>query len=154
MGNKLKVKVSVSAVLQNYKHQILCLKHNKCKGIYVLPAGKVKIDESEKEAICRELKEELDIKIDTNTLGSPMEIFTHYDRTDNPEDIYKEHIFLVDEAYVSFVNMEPSKHSDVRFFDMDFIARNPKLFGYTTWSTAIKLLSFDNNNIEFTYENN
>jgi 8-oxo-dGTP diphosphatase len=76
--NEKKQQIVVVAFIENNK-KLLILKRNKNKKFlpeyYELPGGRVEFGENEKEALKRELKEELDVNID---VGRPFHTFSFF----------------------------------------------------------------------------
>lgn len=98
------------------KYVILLEKHVKCKGLYVMPCGKV--DETDKDfpsALKRELNEELGIPYEVLNKITPLHIsstITTYDRIDGIHTFH-EHVFDLSFKDFNIINKEPEKHSEI-----------------------------------------
>lgn len=101
--------------------KILLEKHVKCKGLWVLPGGKVEdSDRDLKCALQREIKEELGIELKSYDLARLFRRNSTYDRVDGVIT-YDEHVYLAeynDETMGEIANCEPDKHSELKWFDM------------------------------------
>ena len=108
MGQK--IDIIVRAIIQNKGKILVCKKVG--KGYYFFPGGHVELGESTKEALTRELKEELGLKIKKcNFIGGSEHLFT--------EEGKKYHeINLAFQVPVGKISTE-SKENHLRFFLMD-----------------------------------
>ncbi len=104
------------------ENRILLLKRevNPFKGFWEVPSGKLEDGESFEEAVIRELKEETSLK--TKVIK---EIGVNLDSKNG----FESHMFLVKQLSGELINREPSKHSEVKFFEFGFL---PKNLGGTT----------------------
>ena len=121
--------VVVGVVKKDGKY--LMLKHNKCKGLYLFPSGKVEeTDLSEHEALKREMFEEVGIKVTQckYCYSSP----AWYDRTDGIMHT-KEHIYIIEEYVGTSFNKEPNKHEEMVWVEPKEVFRNPQNFTYITY---------------------
>ena len=110
-------KISVIFVFRKADKFLFVKRENtgKCDGYYMLPGGHVDEDETVLNACVRELKEELDIHVNTSDLR-----FCLVEPT-------KTHIHLFFEvlSYEGKIkNNEPHKHSSVDFLNLD----NPEIY--------------------------
>ena len=123
--------VGCGALIVNDKNQVLLIKRSdKCQGgmnhMWSRPGGAVDFGEPVKQAIRREVKEELGIEIEL--FGSK---FTEDDI--RIEDGIKKHWVGIS-YFARIINgspkiMEPEKHEKVEWFDLDNLPEN--LVGYT-----------------------
>lgn len=117
----MKKVVSVAVVKEG---KILLEKHVKCKGLWVMPGGKV--EESDRDLICalqREAKEELGIDINHCDLTRLFRRNSTYSRIDGVIT-FDEHVYLVEyneRTMGEIINCEPEKHSELKWFDMNEI---------------------------------
>ena len=104
-------RVVVGIIKKDEKY--LMLKHNKCKGLYLFPSGKVEEGETVYQAIVRELNEEIGIEVKES---SAIQIFTDtpswYDRVDGIM-LTKETVFFIDSYKGEPYNKEPNKHEEM-----------------------------------------
>ncbi|MGL5713583.1 MAG: NUDIX hydrolase [Cetobacterium sp.] len=108
---------SVSVLIPNKNgDKILVLKHNKCKGLYILPAGTIEEGETVEQAAIREMKEELGIEI-YNLETYIEETLRAYDRIDGIH-IYKETCIFAKQYSGTLENLEPHKHPELKWIDM------------------------------------
>lgn len=111
----------------------LMLKHNKCKGLYLFPSGKVEEGETVYQAIVRELNEEIGIEVKES---SAIQIFTDtpswYDRVDGIM-LTKETVFFIDSYKGEPYNKEPNKHEEMVWVTPEEVFSNPKLYTYITY---------------------
>ena len=75
--------VEVAAAIIKFDNKFLCLQRGQSQYDYVsfkyeFPGGKLEEDESEKDCLIREIKEELDIDIIVNSFFMRNEIVYHY----------------------------------------------------------------------------
>lgn len=98
--------------------EILLEKHTKCKGLYVMPSGKLEITDLDLEyGLKRELSEELGLDIillDNLNMVYDGLYMTTYDRIDGIHTFY-EHVFKVPYTDYEIKNLEPEKHSEICF---------------------------------------
>lgn len=101
----------------NIKDSVILLeKHVKCKGIYLMPCGKVEeTDETFLDALKRELNEELGIDysvLNRTPITFTSMMITHYDRIDG-KHLFKEHLYYIMNQNLKFENKEPEKHTEI-----------------------------------------
>lgn len=112
--------------LERGEYLILLEKHVKCKGLYVMPCGKV--EETDKDfvsALKRELNEELGISYEILSKIRPTYIasaITTYDRIDGVYTFH-EHVFDLSFYHFDFINKEPEKHSEIIYVPLNDIIK-------------------------------
>ena len=102
---KNKIVVSVAGVVRHSSRGILLLDHRK-HDRWTIPVGKAELNEKPKDAIVRELREELGIKVTSLSVGSVFERFY----SEAPGTTFYEHVFDINHYDGQPVNMEPHKH--------------------------------------------
>lgn len=122
--------------------EILILKHMKCKGLYLLPCGKLEEGESYEEAIVREVKEEVNLNVKIEDLRFISRALRTYDRVEG-ELTFDEALYIVkyNEAMGEPVNMEPEKHPEMKWVNYKEIIGNTD-YSYNT-RTVAELASFN-----------
>ena len=128
-------KVVVGIIIDNDK--VFLLRHNKCKGLLIFPSGKVEEGESVKEALIREMKEELNIDV------LEYEEFAYnfpqwYDRVDGIMHT-QEDVFIITRYSGELINNEPTKHLELIKTYIDDIISNPKDYTYSTYHYALMI---------------
>lgn len=113
--------IAVHAFLER-KDQILLLKryntgHNDNK--WSVPAGRLESGESISQAVVREVKEEVGLSIEVDSLSRPL-IMHHKD--ERGERIYA--FFMIEKWLGKEVNMEPDKCSEINWFNRKDIPEN------------------------------
>ena len=117
------MKKAVSVAIVNEKGQILLEKHVKCKGLWVMPCGKLEENETYEAAAVRELKEELGIEIDANDLITLFQRNSFYSRIDG-DQIFDEKVLGLrynEKIHGKVENLEPEKHTNVGWVDVKFV---------------------------------
>ena len=110
--------VSVGAVLTDGEEKVLLLrrKKNPEAGLWSIPGGMVEYNEKVKDALTREIKEELDVEIKVKTLLCVI---------DNLIDDSWFHTvslsYIVDIVQGNVRNVEKDKHSDIEWFDLKLL---------------------------------
>ena len=128
-------KVVVGIIIDN--NRVFLLRHNKCKGLFVFPSGKVEEGETEKEALIREMKEELNIDVlECEELFC--DVPQWYDRIDGIMHT-QEDIFIITKYNGEIINNEPEKHLELIKISVDDIINNPKDYTYSTYYYALLL---------------
>lgn len=110
---------AVSVAIVNKQGQILLEEHVKCKGLWLMPCGKVEENETFESAAARELKEELGIEIDANDLITLFQRNSFYSRIDG-DQIFNEKVFALrynENIHGSPENLEPEKHTSIKWVD-------------------------------------
>lgn len=127
--------VVVGIIIDN--DEVFLLRHNKCKGLFVFPSGKVEKGETSEEALIREMKEELNIDV----LGYE-ELACYvpqwYDRIDGIMHTLED-LFIITEYNGAPINNEPNKHLELVKVNLDEIIKNPKEYTYSTYYYALLL---------------
>lgn len=127
----------VAGMIVNQKNEVLVLKHNKCKGLWMFPVGKTEELESKYEAIKRELKEEVNI----TTKSCDLSIIEYsspewYDRIDGIHS-FLETTFLVWQYDGKIKNNEPEKHEELKWISIDEIIKNPTEYSRSCWRNCL-----------------
>lgn len=110
--------VGAGGILSNGRQQILLLRRNKEPevGKWSIPGGAIEYGENVEDALTREMREEIGMRCDISLfLG-----FCNYILPDRSRHWIS--LFFVVEALdagCNPMNMEPDKHSDMRWFDLD-----------------------------------
>lgn len=122
--------VVVGVIKKDEKY--LILKHNKCKGLYLFPSGKVeKTDLFKQDAMRREMFEEVGIKV-ISFKKYASNIPAWYDRTDGIMHT-SETIYLIEDYDGTPFNKEPNKHEEMVWIDPKEVFENPQKFTYVTY---------------------
>ena len=136
----LDIKHCVTCIIKNENNEILVLEHMKCKNKFTFPAGTIEPGEDPEETVIREMKEELDIEIDSKNLILVGSNFAYYDRIDGHK-IYKEFTYRVLNYSGDIKNMEPVKHPSMKWVKPKEIFMHPELYTYNTWLLTAKGLN-------------
>jgi len=111
--------VSVGAFITNDKDQVLLVKRNKKarndEGRWKLPGGKVEFGETRKEAIIREIQEELGITMKNIVLLHAVDEFFNNKKEHWLASIYLYSLKLKDKPE----NKEPHKHDSIGWFNIN-----------------------------------
>ena len=115
---------------------VLLLKHVKCKGLWMMPCGKVEENESPKQALVREFKEEINFNLDSDSSVLIMRRPSFYSRIDKDET-FDEFVYLAmfDENQ-EIKNMEPDKAEDLKWVDILTVLtaeNNGSFYSENTW---------------------
>lgn len=127
----------VAGMIVNDKNEVLVLKHNKCKGLWMFPVGKVELLETKYQAIKREMFEEIGIELKSKDL----KIFEYcspewYDRIDGIHS-FNETTFLISDYIGIPENKEPHKHEELKWINIDEIIKNPILYSRSCWRNCL-----------------
>lgn len=97
-------------------------------GFWCLPVGKMDKNETPKEAIIRETKEEIGVNITNPQLATIIATRqpNYYDKNKIWYDINM--FFIIEDKNMSVYNAEPEKHSDINFFNFSDL---PKIIPIT-----------------------
>lgn len=125
-------KVVVGIIIEN--NEVYLLRHNKCKGLFVFPSGKVEDGETIEEALIREMKEELNIDV---LNYEPILKYKPqwYDRVDGVMHT-EEYVYIITEYKGIPINNEPTKHLELVKRKTDEIINNPKEYTYSSYEYA------------------
>jgi len=121
MKERFKARVAVYLFLRE-DNKILLLQRagsGFMDGYYGLPAGHVENDETVKEAMVREAKEE--INVDFNSEDLELKITMQRKTTDA---VYIDFFFCVKKYRGTINNNEPEKCTDLKFFDINNLPEN------------------------------
>lgn len=129
MNNDLKLKLEntniiiKAVVLIKYKNSFL-LEFNKTNEYKTLPGGKIKINECSKNAVIRELKEELGLKLnyDRTIFSKVIENFYIYENQNYHEILFLYKYLLNDKEYSKLQNNLDNKDDKTSYFR--FIEKN------------------------------
>lgn len=127
--------VVVGIIIDDNK-KVFLLRHNKCKGLCVFPSGKVEKGETNRDALFREMKEELGI--DVLDYKKIYDSSQWYDRTDGIIHTL-ENVFIITDYVGVIHNAEPTKHLELIKVKTDEIINNPKDYAYSTYHYALLL---------------
>lgn len=130
-------KVVVGIIVDN--NEVFLLRHNKCKGLFVFPSGKIEEGETSEEALIRELKEELNINV-LEYKEFIRNVPQWYDRVDGVMHT-AEDLFIIEKYDGELINNEPTKHLELIKINLDEIINNPKEFAYSTYLYALVINS-------------
>lgn len=126
---------------------ILLLKHVKCKGMLMMPCGKVEEGEEPVDAIVREMKEELGIDLSKNKHWSGTYILrrdSYYERIDKNET-FDETVYMCKHDKQEIINMEPEKAEFIKWYDLAQVAISDEIDGCklsnNTKATAKKIIT-------------
>ena len=129
--------VGCGAFIINEKGELLLQQRNKEpeKGFWSIPGGKVEWMETFENAVKREIKEECDIEIEVEKL---LGICDHIVKKDNQHWVSPSFLCKITKGEPKI--MEPTKHSDLKWFDLNMLPQN------ITITTQHELNSYKNNN--------
>ena len=118
--------VGCGAFIINENGQLLLQKRNKEseKGYWSIPGGKLEWMETFEDAVKREVKEECDVEIKVEKL---LGICDHIVKKDNQHWVSPSFLCTITEGIPKI--MEPTKHTDMKWFDLD---RLPEKLTITT----------------------
>ena len=118
--------VGCGAFIINENGQLLLQKRNKEpeKGYWSIPGGKLEWMETFEDAVKREVKEECDVEIKVEKL---LGICDHIVKNDNQHWVSPSFLCTITEGIPKI--MEPTKHTDMKWFDLD---RLPEKLTITT----------------------
>lgn len=127
----------VAGMIVNDKNEVLVLKHNKCKGLWMFPVGKVEPVETKYQAIKREMFEEIGISLKSKDL----KIFEYsspewYDRIDGIHS-FNETTFIIENYTNEIINKEPEKHEEIKWININEIIKNPILYSRSCWRNCL-----------------
>ena len=113
--------VGVGAFVLNDKNELLLLKRNSGaeKGTWSIPGGSVEFNETIEAAVIREIKEEVNLDIKVIKL---LTIVNHIIPTEKVHWVSVE--FLCEIIGGELKNMEPLKHTDMRWFNISDFPEN------------------------------
>lgn len=114
--------LSVSALIYNENRQILLLDHKKCNA-WSIPGGKINEGESIKDALFRELKEELGI-VPTNIIEGNKNLFLcDYPKEDGTmvPTYFLDYCFIINSFAGCIENKEPEKHLSLHWVSLPTI---------------------------------
>ena len=116
MIERVKFNASVSFILQQDNKFLLFYRTDGYfkDGWWVLPAGHIESDETATQAVVREAKEELGIDVDIKNIE-----FAHIVHNLVGENKRMDFYFIVKDFKGTIQNLEPSKCSEMLFFDKD-----------------------------------
>lgn len=105
---------------------ILLLKHVKCKGMVMMPCGKVEEGESFEDAVIREMKEEIGYDLTKSSEWSKhiavLHRDSHYERIDKDETFDEVVFMCIYDNKQEIVNNEPDKAEFVKWYDLGRVA--------------------------------
>ena len=113
--------VGCGAFIINENGQLLLQKRNKEpeKGYWSIPGGKLEWMETFEDAVKREVKEECDVEIKVEKL---LGICDHIVKNDNQHWVSPSFLCTITEGIPKI--MEPTKHTDMKWFDLDRLPEN------------------------------
>ena len=115
--------VGCGALIVNDQNQVLLLKRtNKTKanaGQWSQPGGTVEFGDTVEDTVIREVKEELNIDVE---LVRPLGFTKHIIPEENKHWVSLE--YLVKIVGGELINMEPEKHSEMRWFGLEELPEN------------------------------
>lgn len=113
--------VGVGAFILNENNDLLLLQRNKEpeKGFWAIPGGSVEFNETIEEAVIREIKEGTDIDIEVLRL---LCVCNHIVEKESIHWVSPE--FLCKIVNGEIKNMEPIKHMDMKWFNIDNLPDN------------------------------
>ena len=114
---------SVSAIITNKRGEILLLDHKKC-GALNLPGGKLDPGEAYHEAIIREIREELGIKVTTLNSFCDNVFVCEYPAGSGKYLYFKDRTFIINTYEGTIVNNEPEKHNSIEWMDRNELCNN------------------------------
>jgi 8-oxo-dGTP diphosphatase len=109
---------TVTGVLMDEEGKVVLLKHNKLGNIWVLPGGKTDYDESENNAIIREIREELGVEVNPDDLEPSVRIKFEWTMPGG-EGFCTNQIFIIRKYQGEVRNVEYNKHSDLRWVSFE-----------------------------------
>jgi mutator protein MutT len=112
-------KVAVYGLLEKNNMYLMLKRANTgyMEGMYSLPAGRIEPDETLRQAVIREIKEEIGLNVEAGALQA---VHFAYRVPDNYVDVF----FLVDSWQGQPANMEPDKCSDVSWHPKEGLPTN------------------------------
>ncbi|NTW32968.1 MAG: NUDIX domain-containing protein [Bacteroidetes bacterium] len=121
MAGRDYIGVSVGAVLTDGEGKVLLLrrKKNPEAGLWSIPGGMVEYNEKVQDALTREIKEELDVEIKVKKLLCVIDNLI----TDGCFHTVSLS-YIVDIVQGIVRNVEKDKHSDIDWFDLNFLPRD------------------------------
>lgn len=116
--------VGVGAVIINEKNEILLLKRNKDpeQGCWTIPGGTVEFGETVEEAIIREVKEEIGVKIEIESL---LGVTNHILKDEKTHWVSPAFLVKIVEGVPE--NKEPHAHESLGWFSTNSLPVNPTL---------------------------
>lgn len=120
---RYKMPVSVQIILLNQKNEVLLSKRKStgfCDGMYGLIGGHVEQGEQVINAIIRETKEEIGVKIKKEHINFKCIMNRKVDNTLE----YIDFVFVVNNWNGAIANMEPEKCYELRWFDINNMPQN------------------------------
>ena len=113
--------VGCGAFIINENGQLLLQKRNKEpeKGYWSIPGGKLEWMETFEDAVKREVKEECDVEI---RVGKLLGICDHIVKNDNQHWVSPSFLCTITKGIPKI--MEPTKHTDMKWFDLDRLPEN------------------------------
>jgi 8-oxo-dGTP pyrophosphatase MutT (NUDIX family) len=125
-SKRFKAKVAVFLILLQDDHLLCLRRHNTGveDGLYVVPMGGVHEGETPRQAVIREVAEEVNITLNPEDLK-----FAHimYRKHTQPDGyyFYQQDFFFVARRFTGIIqNLEPHKADDVRFFNLKELPQN------------------------------
>lgn len=113
--------VGCGAFIINEEGQLLLQQRNKEpeKGFWSIPGGKVEWMETFEEAVKREVKEECDVEVVVEKL---LGICNHIVKNENQHWVSPSFLCRIKQGEPKI--MEPSKHIDMKWFDLNALPKN------------------------------
>ncbi|MBU0278429.1 MULTISPECIES: NUDIX domain-containing protein [unclassified Gemella] len=122
MNQENKIIKSAGIIIRDRK--LLALKKKNNASHFILPGGKLEVDETKEEALIRELKEELNISVDENSIR----FLTTINSTAQFENIpITSYIFMVDYKYDFAIANEISSYEWIDIYKPDKSKLTPTL---------------------------
>ena len=129
--------VGCGAFIINENGQLLLQQRNKEpeKGFWSIPGGKVEWMETFEDAVKREVKEECNVEVNVEKL---LGICDHIVKQENQHWVSPSFLCKIKQGEPKI--MEPSKHTDMKWFNMDKLPKNITI----TTQHAVKLYKTNN----------